>query len=82
MAQKIYRKFDEGPFAWYSCSMPETRGRPQKPSGERRANTLRIRLTPDERKSIDDAAKVNALEASTWARSVLIREAQKVHAKG
>jgi uncharacterized protein (DUF1778 family) len=40
---------------------------------------LRIRLTPEQRKAVDRAAKSNSLESSTWARSVLMREAEKVN---
>jgi uncharacterized protein (DUF1778 family) len=52
-------------------------GRPKKEAGSRLDAELRIRLTPEQRKAIDAAAKKNLLESSTWARTVLIREAEK-----
>ncbi len=51
--------------------------RPKKPPGEGRENVLRIRLTDDERRALDDAAKARSLETSTWARSELIALARK-----
>jgi hypothetical protein len=40
---------------------------------------LRIRLTPAQRKAIEAAAKQGTLESSTWARIILVREAEKVN---
>jgi uncharacterized protein (DUF1778 family) len=54
-------------------------GRPKKNAGERLGAELRIRLTPEQRKTIDSAAKTLLLESSTWARTVLVREAEKVN---
>lgn len=34
---------------------------------------LQIRLTPDDRKRIDRTAAANHLDASTWARQVILR---------
>jgi hypothetical protein len=51
--------------------------RPKKPVGEGRANVLRIRLTDDERRALDDTAKGKALETSTWARMELLALARK-----
>ena len=48
------------------------RGRPKKPSGETKENVLRVRLTTEERKTLDNAAKAKSLETSTWARSELM----------
>jgi uncharacterized protein (DUF1778 family) len=46
--------------------------RPKKPEGEVRENVLRIRLTPEERAALDEAARAKHLETSTWARSELL----------
>jgi uncharacterized protein (DUF1778 family) len=48
------------------------RGRPKKPKGQTRQNVLRIRLTADERKLFDLAAKEQGLDTSAWARSELV----------
>lgn len=47
--------------------------RPTKPQDERKENVLRIRLTDDERRALDQAASGHT---STWARDVLLRAAQ------
>jgi hypothetical protein len=44
------------------------RGRPPKPDAEKRTNMLRTMLTDEERAEIDDAAKRDGLETSTWVR--------------
>lgn len=57
-------------------------GRPKKPPGEARDNVLRIRLTDEERKAIDDAAKEHALDSSAWARMELLALAKKSSESG
>jgi hypothetical protein len=47
-------------------------GRPPLKVSERRANILRIRLSPAERKQLDAAARSNGLDTSTWARQQLL----------
>ncbi len=54
-------------------------GRHPKKAGERLDTELRIRLTPEQRKVIDSAAKTLLLESSTWARGILVREAEKLN---
>jgi hypothetical protein len=51
--------------------------RPKKPVGEARGKFLRIRLTDDERRTLDEGAKANDLETSTWARVALLALARK-----
>jgi hypothetical protein len=46
--------------------------RPQKPAGEVRKNFLRIRLTEDERATLDREARARGEETSTWARQTLL----------
>jgi hypothetical protein len=52
-------------------------GRPKKADDEARGNVLRIRLTTEERKTLDEAAKSRGLESSTWARMELLTLAKK-----
>jgi len=56
--------------------------RPKKPVREAKTNTLRIRLTEDERKALDRAADSRSLDTSTWARSELMALAKKIAGKG
>lgn len=42
---------------------------------------LRIRMTEDERKLLEEAAKSKSLETSTWARSELVGIARKMLGK-
>ena len=51
-------------------------GRPKKSDSERRDTDVRIRMTPNERKVIEAAAKALGFETSTWARAVLLRAAR------
>jgi hypothetical protein len=55
--------------------------RPKKPDGEARGNVLRIRLTDDERRELDEAARDKILETSTWARAELVALARRLAAK-
>jgi hypothetical protein len=64
---------------WPSCGYTyNLMGRPKKPQQERRDKPLRIRLTEAERSFINGAAQTYSLDASAWARSLLLREARKV----
>ncbi len=49
-------------------------GRPPKPDEERKSYMLRIRMTEEQRKSLDDVAGGNI---SDWARDVLLRAAKR-----
>jgi hypothetical protein len=51
--------------------------RPKKPKADRRTDTLRIRLTPAERKALDAAADARTLDTSTWARAELLQLAKR-----
>jgi hypothetical protein len=67
---------------WNFCGYDDgMAGRPKKPEGDSRENVLRIRLTEDERRILDDAARARTLETSTWARSELVALAKKALAK-
>ncbi|MGD0767451.1 MAG: hypothetical protein ABSB42_04425 [Tepidisphaeraceae bacterium] len=55
--------------------------RPKKTAGQAKTNMLRIRLTEDERKTIDRAAASKSLETSTWARFELMTLAKRLAAK-
>lgn len=47
-------------------------GRPKKEPGEQKSNTLRIRLTDEEKAAMQAAAKDERLDVSTWARRILL----------
>ena len=65
--------------SWHSCGYNgNMAGRPKKPDDEARGNVLRIRLTTEERKTLDEAAKSRGLESSTWARMELLTLAKKL----
>ena len=51
---------------------PNKAGRPPLPTGSAKAEMLRVRVTPDERKAIDAAAKAKDQSRSDWIRSILI----------
>ena len=55
--------------------------RPKKKESEAKENVLRIRLTDDERDTIDRAAAAKSLETSTWARSELMSLAKRLLAR-
>jgi uncharacterized protein (DUF1778 family) len=53
-------------------------GRQKKPAAEAKTYMLRIRMTENERRLLEEAAKTKTLETSTWARSELVILARKV----
>ena len=50
---------------------PKKPGRPPLPKGNAKAGTLRVRVTPDELRAIEAAAKANDKTVSEWIRSML-----------
>jgi hypothetical protein len=52
--------------------------RQKKPDSESKSYMLRVRMTQDDRKLLDEAAKFKSLETSTWARSELVALARKI----
>ncbi len=46
-------------------------GRPPLPKGHAKAGTLRVRVTPEELRSIEDIAKNKKQTVSEWIRSTL-----------
>ena len=50
-------------------------GRPPKPEDEKRTETLRIRLTRDEMKIVEESS--NGAKTSAWARCVILRSARR-----
>lgn len=50
---------------------PKRAGRPPLPEGNAKAVMLRVRVTPDERRAIERAAKTSQKTASQWIRSTL-----------
>ena len=57
-------------------------GRPKKSPGEAKTFELRIRVTEDQRRMFDEAAKTRELDTSTWARAELLALAKKLLAGG
>lgn len=53
-------------------------GRKKKSEGESKSYMLRIRMTEDERRLLEEAAKSKSLETSTWALSELVMLANKI----
>jgi uncharacterized protein (DUF1778 family) len=53
-------------------------GRRKKPEDEAKTYMLRIRMTADDRRLLEEAAKSKSLETSTWARSELVALARKL----
>jgi hypothetical protein len=51
-------------------------GKPKDPE-RRKSYMLRVRMTEQERALIEDAARADSLETSTWARSELVRLARR-----
>jgi hypothetical protein len=56
-------------------------GRPKKPKTDARTNVLRVRLTNNERKELDQAASTSGLDTSTWVRYELLSLAKKLRIK-
>jgi hypothetical protein len=50
---------------------PKKPGRPKLPKGSAKVGTLRIRVTPDELKSFENAAKLKGQTISQWIRGTL-----------
>jgi len=54
-------------------------GRPRLPKGEARGAVLSVRLTTEERRVAEAAARAAGLSASDWARATLVAEAIPPH---
>jgi len=50
---------------------PKKVGRPALPKGHARATMLRVRITPEERKGLEAAAKSKGQTVSEWLRSTI-----------
>ena len=50
---------------------PRPVGRPKLPRGEARAAALQVRLSPEERKRFESAAKASQQTITEWVRSTL-----------
>lgn len=47
-------------------------GRPKKEEGDRKSETLRIRLTQEEKIALEKRAQADSMTLSAWARSRLL----------
>ena len=56
-------------------------GRPAGPKELVRENVLRVRLTDDERKRLDEAATLKGVDLSTWVRDLALKAADRALAK-
>ena len=56
-------------------------GRLPKPKNEAKTYMLRIRMTEEERRILEEAANAKSLDTSSWARSELVSLAKKILAK-
>jgi hypothetical protein len=52
-------------------------GRPPKPKGEAKEETLTLRLTGAERRSAELAAKKAGVGVSEWARGIVVRALER-----
>jgi hypothetical protein len=52
-------------------------GRPRKPSGTAKTDTITVKLSADDKAKVDKAVKVSGLGRSTWARKCLLYVAEK-----
>ena len=57
--------------------MDKNRGRPKKPEAERKNIILRICLTPAENQAVESKAKLEYMDKSVWARTVILRAAEE-----
>ncbi len=62
----------------FCCYNPGMAGRPKKPKADAKTYMLRIRMTEEERKVLEEAARVLSLDTSSWARSELLSLARRV----
>jgi uncharacterized protein (DUF1778 family) len=51
-------------------------GRPKIPKADRKGKMAGVRLTPDERKTLDSAALIEGLGLSKWMRKTLLDAAK------
>ena len=65
-------------FRNFCCYNLVMAGRHKKPEDQAKTYMLRIRMTEDDRKVLEEAARSRSLETSTWARSELISIARRV----
>lgn len=52
-------------------------GRPPMPAGKAKSAVFLMRLSPTERSIIDKAAHAKGVDASTWARKVVLQAARR-----
>ena len=57
--------------------MEAKRGAPEKPPEERKGNVVQIRLTDDDKAACEQAAALDGIKMSQWARDTLLRSAKR-----
>lgn len=53
-------------------------GRPKKAAGDARDHIMHVRLTTEERATLDTAARLRALDTSAWVRSEMLALARQL----
>jgi hypothetical protein len=53
------------------------RGRPPKPAEERRTDAMKLPMSADEKRLIEQAAQADEAKPVTWAREALLRAAKR-----
>lgn len=57
--------------------MDSKRGAPEKPPEDRKSNVVQIRLTDADKVVCEQAAELDGLKLSRWARDTLLRAAKR-----
>ena len=57
---------------WLPATMSGMKGRPPKKEDERKSYMLRVRMTQEERRLLEEAAKLRSLELSSFVRSEML----------
>ena len=58
-------------------SKKKKRGAPVKPPEERKGAPLQVRLTSEDRELCDQAAELDKVKLSKWARDTLVKAARR-----
>lgn len=53
-------------------------GRPKKAKADVKTYMLRVRMTEEERRVLDEAARLLSLDMSSWVRSEILTQARRV----
>jgi len=65
----------------FYCKIIGMAGRPPKSPEDRKTDQLRVPLTPEQKESLREAAERSGSEMTAWARSVLLKAAERINSK-